>query len=288
MKKWFLTTLVAASAFALCAAPAASTAKLPAKWKAAKAQISVADNVITVKSTGNLGGIEGRVLGVAKRRHTITAMVRGEGTVQSGILGETEWAYSKPAKLTGEWQQLRVSYYTNYTNFTYKIYSQVKNASTYEIKDITITAEEVPELSAADIAGKLFLPADHPGENGKIAPRAGAFGGKAVWGKRWYCPMRVPVPANSKPLYYYLHCSKDSDKAVTVSTRRDTQGVYKAKLTGAANEWKWIKIGPISAAALYPDFMVNYSCDGKTTIWLDKVVLSTNGNLDDAALNAVE
>ena len=287
MNKLILTFVAAASALVLAAAPAAGI-KMPAKWDPSKAEIAVANGVVTVKSPGIMGGFTGRLYGVAGKRVEITAMVRGEGTVQCAINGETGFAYGKQTKLTPEWQKISVSYFTNYTNFVYHIYSQIKGASTYEVKDITATVETPPEMTAADIPGKLFLPADYPGENGKLQARAGAFGGKAVWGKRWYNPMKLPVPANSKPLYYYLHCSKDSDQNVVISTRRPPQNVYKTTLKGAANEWKWVKIGPVKAVALYPEFYVNYSCDAKTTTWLDKVVLSTNGNLDDAALNAVE
>jgi hypothetical protein len=94
-------------------------------------------------------------------------MVRGEGTVQCAINGETGFAYGKATKLNSEWQKISVSYFTNYSNFVYHIYSQVANPSTYEVKDITVTVVTPPELTAADIPGKLFLPADYPGENGK-------------------------------------------------------------------------------------------------------------------------
>ena len=39
------------------------------------------------------------------------------------------------------------------------------------MKDITITAEEPPELEAVDIAAKLFSAVDNPGENGKLAKK---------------------------------------------------------------------------------------------------------------------
>ena len=287
MKKMLLAIIAAAGAFVLAAAPAADI-QMPAKWDQYKSEVKFADGIYTINSKGNMGGFTGRLYGVANKLVEITAMVRGEGTLQCAINGETGFAYGKATKLNSEWQKISVSYFTNYSNFVYHIYSQVANPSTYEVKDITVNVVTPPELTAADIPGKLFLPADYPGENGKLQARAGAFGGKAVWGKRWYNPMKLPVPANSKPLYYYLHCSKDSDKNVVISTRRVPQNVYKTTLTGAANEWKWVKIGPVKAIALYPEFYVNYSCDAKTTTWLDKVVLSTNGNLDDAALNAVE
>lgn len=286
MLNWKILFAVAAAAgtFLLNAEPT-----LPAAWTAVgNAQITQNEGVITVKSPGKLGGINGTVMGIAGKRYLISALVKGEGKVSCGISGSTGWAYGVAKVLTGEFQEFSVSYFDSKPAFSYAIFSMTENATVFEVKEIKITAQEIPELTEADIAAKRFLPAEFPGSNGKLQNKPGALGGKAVWGKRWYNVMKLPVPANAKELYYYVHAVKNSDKPITINLLCGSQAVVKGTLAAAPDAWSWVKVGPVKAIAVYPEFFLNLNGDADTQIWVDQVVLSTDGNLTDEALAKAE
>ncbi len=284
MLKSLLAVAAAAGTMLLPAEPA-----LPAAWTASgNAVITQNQGVITVKSPGKLGGFTGTVKGVEGRRYTISALVRGEGKVSCGISGSSGWAYGAALILTGEFQEIAVSYFELKPAFSCSIFSLTENATVFEVKEIKITAQDIPELTAADIPAKRFLPAEFPGTNGKLQDKPGALDGKAAWGKRWYNVMKLPVPANAKELYYYVHAVKDSDRPVDINLLCESQRAASGKLEGAPNAWQWVKIGPVGAAAIYPDFFLNFGGDADTQIWVDQVVLSTDGNLPEAALTNAE
>ena len=261
---------------------------LPKKWLAIKSTFSIKDNIITVKSTGNTNGICGVITNAVKQRYKVSFSVKGQGKVQAALSGFSGMAYSHTAKLNDEWQTISLTYFNTLNVLNLYIYSAISGETEFQVKDLAITPCEIPELADADIEAKLFLPADFPGENGKLYSKKDSSIGKAVWGKRWYNVMKLSVPANSKPLYYYVHAQKDSDKNCSLNLRTDSQLVYKTVFTSEANVWKWVKIGPVNSLAVYPEFEINYGADAKTVIWVDKVVLSTNQDLSEDILNKAE
>ena len=285
-KQLFFATVCAVLAINVCAAP-----MLPKQWKANKSTISVAaDGVISIKTNdkAKTAGISGVIRNLTGQRYKVSFAVKGEGKVQAA-LNSGGIAYSKTVKLTDQWQDVSLTYFPKAKTMIFMIYSAITNAAEFQVKDIAIAPCELPELADADIEAKLFLPADFPGENGKLYSKKDSSVGKAAWGKRWYNVMKLPVPANSKDLYYYIHAQKTGDIKCAVNLRTDSQNVYTAAVTAPANQWQWVKVGPVKAVAVYPEFYINYSvADAKTVIWVDKVVLSTNAALTDTDLDKAE
>ena len=285
-KQLFFAAVCTVLAINVCAAP-----MLPKQWKANKSTVSVAvDGVISIKTNdkAKTAGINGIIRNLTPQRYKVSFAVKGQGKVQSA-LNSGGIAYSKAVKLTDQWQNVSLTYFPKSKTMSMMIYSAISNIAEFQVKDIAITPCEMPELAEADIAAKLFLPAEFPGENGKLYTKKDSAVGKAVWGKRWYNVMKLPVPANSKPLYYYIHAQKTGDVKCAVNLRAESQNVYTTAVTAPANQWQWVKVGPVNALAVYPEFYINYSvADAKTVIWVDKVVLSTNAALTDTDLDKAE
>ena len=81
---------------------------------------------------------------------------------------------------------------------------------------------------------------------------------------------------------------KNNDKNIGINLRCFEQTFNGAVFKGAANQWQWVKIGPIQPRMIYPSVTLNVQCDTATQLWIDKVVLSTDGALSDDKLNALE
>ncbi len=284
MLKFLTCSALAASAVILSAAPV-----LPTAWKAmGDAKLTKTEQSIRVESPGRLGGITGDIGNIANQRVTITAQVRGQGSVSCGIFGSFGWAYGINTKLSDEFKTFTVTYTEVKNQFSFSLFSMTSAATTFEVKDIKVTVEPAPELTDVEISAKLFMAADIPGKQGKVVATADAAGGKAVSGKRWYKIISVPVPANSRDLYYYCRLKKDSDKPMKIAAWYSSQNIAKNTIKSAPNQWEWVKIGPLKAAMIYPQADLVLDGAAQTTVWVDKVVLSTNPALDDAALNSAE
>ncbi len=284
-KQLFLAAVCAGLAINVLAAPT-----LPTAWSPARATFTVADGVISIKTNdkARTPGINGTFRNLEPLRYKVSFQVKGQGKVQAA-LNSGGIAYSKTVKLTEQWQSIEMTYFPKGKNMILMIYSAITNASEFQVKDVAIAPCKVPELAEADIVSKLFLPADFPGENGKLYNKKDSAVGKAAWGKRWYNVMKLPVPANSKDLYYYIHAQKTGEDKCAVNLRTGSQNVYSGAITVPANQWQWVKVGPVKAVAVYPEFYINYSAaDPKTVIWVDKVVLSTNPAMTDADLDKAE
>ena len=282
MKK--ILTLLAVA----CMIPLASAAA-PLQWNSYEKGVVTQENgVYTVKTTGRMQGMRAIVRNVQPCRYILTAMVRGQGSIRVAANGCSGWAYNQPCTLTAEWQPVKVSYFETGKSFYFAFYNHGKEAITFEIKDIKLTTSAMPCASDADIPGILYRAVDYPGNNGKLQKKAGALNGKALWGKRYYNMVTIPVPTTGKAVYYYVHTVKNNDKNIGINLRCFEQTFKGAVFKGAANQWQWVKIGPIQPRMIYPSVTLNVQCDTATQLWIDKVVLSTDGALSDDKLNALE
>lgn len=282
MKK---TAVLLAMLLAFCAA----AENITPQWrKYEKAEISQQEGIFTVRSSGRLGGIAAEIKTAGAHRYTLQAMVRGSGRVRAAARGSGSWAYSMPTALNSQWQLIRVSYFEKKKSFLFAIYNYTRDAITFEVKDVKITSSAMPCMLDSNIAGILYKAADYPGSNGKLQNLKGAFNGQAVWGKRYYNMLDLPVPTTGKKIYYYIHTLKNNSKKALFNLKCRGQSFNATPITGQANEWHWIKVGPISPQAIYPAVTINLSCDKTTQVWIDKVVLSTENDLSGDKLNSME
>ena len=262
---------------------------LPGPWRSVRgAEFSLDSGILRIQSAGRLSGCTARVTITPGKRYSVRAQIRGEGKAAVGISGSRGWAYSKTVALNDNWQDFQVSYFEDRPSFALDLFSASDVATVFEVRDLALSTLPVPELFPAEISAGLFLAVNHPGSNGRIESKPDAFQQKAVWGKRWYCAANLPVPANSLPLYYYAHVLKDSEQPVNVNLLYGAQQKLAETSLDTVNSWQWVRLGPLSAAAAFPEVVLHYGGDPKPQIWVDKIILSTNADLNDETLNSVE
>ncbi len=257
---------------------------LQGAWQGQKAEFTESGGVITVKSAGSSGGIAQVVKVEAQRRYTISFEASGEGRVQMAIFDRLATASSSAVGLeAGSWKKVELSYFAFGPQVSLKIYSLENSPMTFQVRDFKVTAQEKPVLAEGEIARLDFEARNYPG-NGQVVKLADAFNGQAVWGKRWYRAVnKLPVPLNSQPLQFWGRFKKDSDAKVTVRILSGAQTVAAGNIAGK-DQWEWVKFSPVNSAAAYPEVSFTYDSDANTQIWLDRIVLSTNPELDpDAA-----
>lgn len=179
-KTWLVFAAVGGIVAAVCAAESAG---LPQTWRSAgKAEIATAaDGVITVKSPGRMGGITGSVKVAPQCRYAFACEVRGAGKAQCGVNGAFGWCYSPAATLSGEWQPCSVSYADSGSAVTFLVFSAASGATTYEVRNITVTPEPAVELADREVLddgkGNLLVLLMNPGK----APRKFSFSLPGSW-----------------------------------------------------------------------------------------------------------
>lgn len=261
----------------------ASVAKL--NWQAVSgATMEITSEVISIAAPARLGGVRAagisQAFEVVRKRGMVSFEARGEGNIGLAVWGRGGVAsYGPTVALTDQWQTIEFDYYFEGIE-SISIYSESGYASRFQLRDFRITAGVQPELSDLEIKGISFEAEDYPAVNGKITQVADASGGAAMWGKRWYVVTRVPAPLTSRPLYYFLRVKSSTDKEITASLRNGHQRVAQAE-TRDADTWRWLRIGPVDAAAVYPAVEIQYGTDPETEILLDRVVISTNPHPED-------
>ena len=263
--------------------------QLPETWKSTNnAKLFIESCQLRIQSPVRLGGCHGLVQIIPGQRYIISGQMRGEGKAAAGINGSSGWAYSQTLVLNAQWQDFSISYYEDKELFSFDLFSTSDAQTTFEIRNLAIAVLPIPELYAVEIPARLFLAFEHPGSNGRVETKAGAYKRMAVWGKRWYCAVHLPVPTSSQPIYYYANLYKDSEHPIKVHLLYDKQQVLAESIFTAQNSWHWVRLGPISAAAAYPEVILHYNGDPATQIWVDKIILSTNAELNPAILNSME
>jgi hypothetical protein len=73
-----------------------------------------------------------------------------------------------------------------------------------------------------------------------------------------------------------------------IQLKNGEQTVASGKFASEDTQWQWVKVGPVKAVTAYPEADLTISGDAKTTVWVDKVVLSTNDSLENTVLDIME
>jgi hypothetical protein len=262
-------------------------------WRAVSgATIETAGEVITIDAPARLGGIHinnvSHLYNLTGKHGVIRFEALGEGKIGLAVWGKNNVvSYGPSVSLTEEWQTTELGYFFEGPE-SVSIYSESNYAAKYQLRNFEIKEAVQPECSDMEVKRLDFEAEGYPAVHGRVVKIADASGGAAMWGKRWYEVTRVPTPLTSRPLHYYLRIRCNTQKAITVSLRNGYQTVAQAESQGAET-WKWLRIGPVDAAAAYPAVTVQYGTDPETEILLDRVVISTSpelGNLDEA-VNAI-
>ncbi len=254
-------------------------------WQAQKAKISHGEKSTQVVSLERLGGVSGSIkLPKPGIRHTLSFEVRGNGFVQMGIYGSSAWAYSQTTELEAAlWKTISLTYFERKDFFTVSLYAAQAIGAEFEFRNFALISQPQPDWAAVEIDRLDFEAEDYPGRHGKIQELAGASARRAVSGGRWYQVALLPVPASSAPLYFYCRSKKDSEASMQVNVAFQQQQLAGASID-QAHDWQWLKIGPLEAAALYPAANIVLSGEPDCQAWLDRIIISTNADLQDLEL----
>lgn len=261
------------------------------QWKEYKqAELKKIDQTVVMTTQNPNSGMEGKIKIIPGRRYVASCEVRGCGKAKIGLCGINGWNFSRPLDLSDQWQTLSITYYERkLTNLQIMIVGGTNGASNCEVRAVAIKEAPLPsDWKDEEIAARKFNAADYPGIPGKLCDAPGQPERKAMFGKRWYCPVALPVPANSRDLFYYCHLYKDSAEPVDLRLLGDGQCLHAQKWAGAAKTWEWVCVGPIQAKAIYPRVSLNYQCAPEIGIWVDQIILSTRPSLSSAQLDSGE
>ena len=266
-------------------APAKAAVKVPAlTWKAYRATLKSVDGVYYINSQGQQGGINASIRKLANCRFTFKAEIRGEGKIMLAVNGDFSWRYGNTISLTSEWQPVEIAYGTVTGDASIHFLSMSKAATAYEVRNVSLSVAEPPVLDNDEIEAKLLPALEFAGSNARKYKAQ-----NCVWGKRWYHLMSVPVPANSKGLYYYAHIKTANgiikDLYLHDRGQRLAKGVACPDSDG---KYAWVKLGPVNAAIAPENISITFGGDPKIEAWLDKAVLSTNPALTAEQLDKAE
>ena len=266
-------------------APAKAAVKAPAlRWQGYRSTLKFTDGVYYISTQGKQGGMKAIVRNLPNRRFTLKTEIRGEGKVMLAVNGDFGWRYGNTTTLSSEWQPMEISYGTVTGEASINFLSMSTVATAFEVRNIEFTVSDPAVLDADDIEAKLLPALEYAGSNARKYKAQ-----NCVWGKRWYHLMSVPVPANSKGLYYYAHIKTANgiikDLYLHDRGQRLAKGVACPDSDG---KYAWVKLGPVNAAIAPENISITFGGDPKIEAWLDKAVLSTNPALTAEQLDKAE
>ena len=275
-------------ALALAALLCLSAFALPQYKPIQKTPVAADGEVLTVTAPKRLMGVQ-FLMPANGVRQEFRCEVRGTGKIQVGAYGAYGWCYGKAVTLTDQWQPLGVSYAEKAPKTGFNVYNAQETPATFEVRNVTVTAQPAPPLQDAEIAGKLFAAVERRHPQGKVHKVADALNGQAVWGRRWYHLVTLPVPANSRPVFYYARVKATAAAKRTIALRHtaSVQQIATAPLADGI-AWQWVKLGPVQAWLAYPEVSISPLVPAGCDVHCDRIVLSTKADLTPAELDAMK
>lgn len=254
---------------------------LPEKKTAVKSSAAFENGILEVQSNAKLGGVLLPVRCKAGTRVKIEFEAEGSGSIQYYLQSASNLSYSPAIPLReGIWKKISFSAFSPQAGMKLFIYSLVDGSAKFRLRAFKITEEPLPALKDVEVKQADFEAEDYPAEHGKKVRLKDASGGMAVWGKRWYEAAQIPVPATGRNVYLYLRLKKDTAAPLTVILKNGFQRVAHGVFQ-ASGAWEWLRIGPVDPRAGYPALTVQYGCDAKTQVWLDRFAVSTHSELPE-------
>ena len=268
-------------------------ASQPPRWTNYKeAEITPgAEGGISVSTSKGGSGVKTNLDVKGNAKYTYSAEVRGEGQITPYVLGGHGWYYGKKVALdTKNWIKVSIIY-ASHTPKVMLVLANAASAASFEVRNLKVEEAVPDELADVEMPPTLLQASEYPGETGKVRQNvAGAFNGKAVWGKRWYNLCRLPVPGNSRPLFYYVHAKKTGENKFSfyLKSYPHTYPASKSYEVPNAGGWGWVKVGPVSASLLERQAYLTCSSDTSVECMVDKIIVTTQDNLTPEALDNVK
>lgn len=221
-------------------------------------------------------------------RYAYSCELRGSGLVGVGILGSEGWTYAPNVQLSDEWTHVEKDYASSGKWHIFSVYNISNTTASFEIRNVCVQEEKELDLPTVDVPPVFLQATDYPGHNCRISEMDGAYEGKAVSGKQWYRLVELPVPLSGKPLYYYAHVFKSDDKVMNLFFSSHEQPVCKSVKYEAGKSWNWVRFPAMKASLAYPQVILSSSGNAETMLYADKFVVTTDAELSDEQLDAVQ
>ena len=230
----------------------------------------------------------------AGRVVTVTAQARGKGEIWLCLISGGRWLYSpSTVPLTQQWQQVSLSKVLLAKETLLGIYfisRTVQQGAVFEVDDVKVTLEPRLHTYDAEVGPWRLEAEDYALRRAYVAPDESGSGGKVV---RYAGYMRIaglPFPRATRPVTVYLRVCPDTDQEhyQLATAHGGFRQVLQTIKPEKARQWQWLAFAPLLADEVGNAFDIEYRLDkgavGKTAF--DSVVISSRGDLDDAALDS--
>ena len=94
-------------------------------------------------------------------------------------------------------------------------------------------------------------------------------------GKRYYRMLNVAVPSRAGEFYLFLELRENGAPRIELNLRKDKKILQKFEFP-SSKKWQWVRLGPLKAGSLFPDFDICAGSSPKCQIFLSRAVLTGN------------
>lgn len=226
------------------------------------------------------------------RLATVTAKARGRGELWLCLISSNGWLYSPhTALLTEQWQEVSLSKALMEKDKSLGIYfisKGVQAGAVFEVDDVRVTLAPAPQTYDAQVGPWLLEAEDFSRRQSYVGEDNSASGGKIARDSLYFCLTGLPFPHTTLPVTVYLRVKAgciDENFRLCTTQGGNSQTVSKVQ-PKSLGKWQWLSFPPCTTGEIGDSFDVHFNREkgaGSPTA-IDAVVLSTNSNLDDVAL----
>lgn len=232
-------------------------------------------------------GIEGGV------RWTFSAEVRGSGNLWVIASSRNGWLYnSNTVLLTDEWQTVSITKPLAVNDDRMRVCLLTKEVGVLQMQIRAASAEKQTPPTTYDraVAPVAFEAEQTSVYEDRVTDLDGASGGRGCSHGSYILLSGIPTPRTSRPLFVYARVNMpDSDAYCAVRGQTETGSqrlnTMSPEVTG---EWTWITGEPVAAASVGDIVRLqgHGAKEASGKIAIDRVAVSTQGDLSDEALDA--
>jgi len=248
------------------------------KWEAGVAVLKSGTNEEFTILAERKGVLATASLGFDKGLAEISFEAKGNVPIKYALFGQSGTALGSSIPLSDEWKKYTFPYYFETTLVRMQFISQDKGE--FSMRQFSITPARLPDFKESEV----------PAIDQDIS--IGKHGDKehhVRQGKRWYRLLTMVPPLSSKPIYLFLELKTNGLGNPGIELRRGFQPVGRA-VCRSETDWQWVKLGPLSARALCPDFDVCITGNEETVVSVARAVMTTDPNwkAEDGATKVAE
>lgn len=231
----------------------------------------------------------------ANRRFTVKARVRGKGDLLFALHSSSGWLYAPVHTLEDDWLVLTAGKTTGPGETTLSIFflsaSKKQPGAVFEVDDVQVSAEAPLVVADVEVPPRKFEAEAFAVVADTVTDEETASDGRGVSDGRSLRLEGLPFPRTSRLVSVYVRVRTGAKKSrLTSVSRRCGQGqtLRSVSLTPSP-DWQWACVPAVSAEEVGDALILTGRVDeaGSTPLAFDCVVLSTDAELDVAALEDV-